>query len=192
MGIYLEYVSLAEVPHMSLVQARASEKLGRRVELIEHPGGFDLEIKNRLFINMLPGERVIDICDLTLGPEHPLYEFPAYLLLCRALTELGGKQGAIELLARRRFRQRFEFEGSAPTPLEVHEQLIRLGVTGIGPPTPYEPWFELFTEAPDAQTLLLHPQPPWLHMIAGYDCGELAYGVYDILASFGAKPRPDR
>ena len=170
MGIILEYVSLAEVPPMALVKARVTEMLHRPVELVEH---------------------VLEVRELVLDSDDPRYEHPAYLLLCRALTELGGKQAPVELLARKRFRQRFEFEGSAPAPLEIHEQILRLGGCDIAPPRAYPPWFELFTAAPDSQCVTMDPQPPWLHMIAGHDCRELFGAVYDVLLSFGAKPRPD-
>ncbi|PTL81573.1 hypothetical protein [Vitiosangium sp. GDMCC 1.1324] len=191
MGICLDYVSLAEVPPMTLVRDRLTEKLGCPVSLVEHPAGFHVEVKPRLMISIVPGERVLEVRELIVDPEDPRYEHPAYLRLCRALTELGGKQTPVEPLDRMRFRQRFEFEGNTPAPLEVHEQLLRLGGRDIGPPSPYEPWFELMTTAPDAQTVVLDPQPPWLHMISGYTSAKLYSAVYNLLLSFGARLRPD-
>ncbi|WP_205519537.1 hypothetical protein [Pyxidicoccus caerfyrddinensis] len=167
------------------------ERLGRQVELIQHPAGFYIEVTKGWFIHLVPSERALEVDERALNPVNPLDQDPDYLRLCRALAALGGQQAPHELLEWGRFKQRFEFQKGTPSPLEVHEQVRRLGGGGGGPPTPYEPWFQLVVPGPALQGVLLKPQSPWLMLMAGTNSFELIDQAYEVLVSCGARPRTD-
>lgn len=133
MGINIDHVSLEDLPPMELVRDKVGERLGLRVELIQHPAGFRIEVQERYFCRLVPSERAL-VLDTYQHPQYPLAQQPHYLLLCRALAALGGQQQPIERLEWcRSITQRFEFQKGAPGPLEVHEQLRRLGGTASRP-----------------------------------------------------------
>ncbi|MGE6762969.1 hypothetical protein ACQKGO_33470 [Corallococcus interemptor] len=195
MGMRLDYVSLEGVPPMELVRARVAERLKRPVLMEEHPAGFRIDILDRMHMNIVPGERALTVWDVIHGPIEPIHEHPAYARLSYAMTVLGGRPGPIETLEHSRFRQRFEYEGPVPTPLELHEQLVQLGLGGrdVRPPRDYAPWFVFRTEPPEDAAVWLYPESPWLELTTGIDeaDGVLFRAAYSALVSFGAKPRPE-
>ncbi|WP_044891142.1 hypothetical protein [Myxococcus hansupus] len=191
MGLCIEYVSLDGLPPMELVRDMVSERLKLRVELIQHPAGFHIEVREKWPIRLVPSAHALEVETHSLDLSKPLEQNPNYMLLCRALVALGGTAGPPELLEWNRFKHRFEFQKGAPSSLEVHEQIRSLGGGDGGLPTPYEPWFELVAPLPVLQGVTLIPEPPWLMLMAGTNSFELVDQTYDVLVSCGARPRTE-
>ena len=65
----------------------------------------DIEVERRRFFCVVPGEGLREVNDLVALAHNPLYTWPSYPFLQRALGELGGQQSPVELPPRDRFRQ---------------------------------------------------------------------------------------
>jgi hypothetical protein len=141
MGICVAKFEFEVVPSLTLVRDTLAERLQRPVELVEAPSCFEfgLSMDGRRYkgYRLIPRERALVTDGYIIDPDRPWYEFPEYRLLCRALTELGGRPAEIELDLEE-FRQRFDFDGKVPTALEVHERILALGGWSQGTRPPRE------------------------------------------------------
>lgn len=155
MGLIVAKYAFDVVPSLTLVRATLAERMQRPVELVESPPGFGVTVwtdggpspvvRRGTGFNLTPRERALEVAgSIGWNPDKPKYASPEYKLLCRALTELGGRPAEVEL-DRNDYRQRFDFEGKVPEPLEVHERIVALGgaTESDKPPRVYSSGFEL-------------------------------------------------
>lgn len=159
MGLIVAKYAFKVVPSLTLVRDTLAERMQRPVELLESPPGFGVTVwrdggppgvvRSGTGFNLTPRERALDVEGfIGWNPDKPEYASPEYKLLSRALTELGGRPAEVELeleLGRNDYRQRFDFEGKVPEPLEVHARIIALGgaTRSDRPPEVYASGFEL-------------------------------------------------
>ena len=117
------------VPSLTLVRDTLAERLQRPVELVEKPACFEFVVSVDGYstgYRLIPRECALVTEGFISYPDEPDHALPEYRLLCRALTELGGRPAEVELDLIE-FRQRFDFDGKVPTALEVHERILALG-----------------------------------------------------------------